>query len=56
MGTFKEAHARLFENVYIDKKKEQKIRLPVGKVLSGKYSVRKGMGKVLRPSRKIAKK
>ena len=56
MGTFKEAEARLFNNVYVDKKKEKKIRLPVGKVLSKKYSVRKGMSKNLRPKRKISKK
>ena len=56
MGTFKEAEARLFKDIYVDKKKEQKIRLPINKFLSGKFSVRKGMSKSLRPIRKVSKK
>jgi hypothetical protein len=55
MATFKEAEARLFENMYVDKKKEQKIRLQIGKVLAGKASVRKGMSKRVRLKRKISK-
>ena len=56
MATFKEANARLFKNIYVCRKTERKIRIPIQKVLSGKYSVRKGMSKKLRPVRKVSKK
>jgi len=35
MGTFPEAEARLFKNVYICRKCEGKTRVPIGKVLAG---------------------
>ena len=56
MATFPEAESRLYNNIYVCQKTGKKIRLPIGKFLSGKYSVRKGMSKQLRPIRKRCKK
>lgn len=55
MATFPEAEARLFKNVYICLKTKRKVRLPIGKFLSGKFSTRKGLSKQLRPIRKKSK-
>ena len=56
MGTFDEARARLHNNVYVCQRTGKKIRMPISKFLSGKYSVRKGMSKYLRPIRMKSKK
>jgi hypothetical protein len=56
MATFPEAESRLHKNMYICRKTNRKIRLPINKVLAGKFSVRKGMSKRIRPVRKISKK
>lgn len=56
MGTFKEAEARLFNDVYVCQRTGKKMRLPINKFLTGKYSVRKGMSKYLRPVRRNSKK
>ena len=56
MGTFKEAEARLFKDIYVCQRTGKKMRLPINKFLSGKYSVRKGMSIYLRPVRKRSKK
>lgn len=55
MATFPEAEARLYKNVYICLKTKRKVRLPIGKFLSGKFSTRKGLSKQLRPVRKRSK-
>lgn len=56
MGTFDEAEARLFNDMYVCQRTGKKIRMPISKFLSGKYSVRKGMSKYLRPVRRRSKK
>lgn len=56
MGTFKEAEARLFKDMYVCQRTGKRIRLPINKFLNGKFSVRKGMSKYLRPVRKKSKK
>ncbi len=56
MATFPEAEARLLKNVYVCKKTGKKMKLPINKILSGKFSTRKGMSKHMRTKRKIAKK
>ena len=56
MGTFPEAEARLFGNVYVCRKCETKTKFPIGKVLAGKVSCRKCKSKQLRGVRKRAKK
>lgn len=55
MATFPEAEARLYKNVYICSKTKRKVRLPIGKFLTGKFSTRKGLSKQLRPVRKKSK-
>lgn len=56
MGTFKEAEARLYKDMYVCQRTGRKMRLPINKFLTGKFSVRKGMSKYLRPVRKRSKK
>lgn len=56
MATFKEAEARLFQNVYVCRKCESRSRYPIGKVLAGKAVCLKCRSKYLRPVRKISKK
>ena len=56
MGTFKEAHARLFENVYVCRKCENKVKVPISKFLAGKAVCRSCKHKGLRPIRMISKK
>ncbi|MFP4402618.1 MAG: hypothetical protein ACLFPL_05325 [Candidatus Nanoarchaeia archaeon] len=56
MGTFKEAEARIQKDIYVCQRTGKKIRLPINKFLTGKFSVRKGMSKYLRPMRKKSKK
>lgn len=56
MATFPEAHARLFKNVYVCHKTKKKVRLARSKILTGKFSTRKGVSKSLRPKRMISKK
>ena len=53
MGKFPEAEARLFKNVFVDKKTKKKIKAPPLKVIAGKIKSRgpKGTTK-LRPKRK----
>lgn len=55
MATFPEAEARLFGSIYVCRKCESKIRVPIGKVLAGKGVCRKCKSKQLRPVRKISK-
>ena len=55
MGTFPEAEARLFGNVYICRKCERKTRIPVNKVLAGKGVCSKCSCKQLRVVRKRSK-
>ena len=52
MAKFEEAHARLFNNIFICKKCKSKIRAPTLKVLAGKVSCRKCSSKALRIKRK----
>ncbi len=56
MGTFKEAEARLYEDIYVCKKCESKVRVPISKFLAGKAVCRKCGHKGLRPVRRISKK
>ena len=56
MGTFPEAEARLYENIYICRKCENKTRVPISKVLAGKAVCRSCGHKGMRPVRKISKK
>lgn len=56
MGTFPEAEARLFKNVYICKKCEKKYKASVGKVLAGKSVCRACKSKYARPVRMRSKK
>lgn len=56
MATFKEAHARLFQNVYVCHKTKRKVRMARSKILTGKFSTRRGISKSLRPKRMISKK
>jgi len=55
MASFPEAEARLFKNVYVCRKCESKIKIPISKVLAGKGVCRKCNSKQLRPIRKISK-
>ena len=55
MGTFPEAEARLFRNVYICRRCESKTRVPIGKVLAGGAVCTKCKYKQLRPVRKKSK-
>ena len=53
MAKFPEAHARLFQNIYVDKVTKRKIRAPPLKVLNGKVRSRGPRGTYkLRPMRK----
>ncbi len=56
MATFPEAEARLYQNIYICRKCESKIRVPISKVLAGKAVCRNCKSKQLRVVRKRAKK
>lgn len=56
MGTFPEAEARLFKNVYVCKKCEKKFRTSTGKVLAGKAVCRACKSKSQRPVRMRSKK
>ena len=53
MGKFPEAEARLFKNIFVDKKTKRKIRAPPLKVIAGKIRSRGPDGTTkLRPKRK----
>ncbi|MFC1690702.1 hypothetical protein ACFL0W_00850 [Nanoarchaeota archaeon] len=53
MGKFPEADARLFKNIYVDRKTKKKIRAPPLKVIAGKIKGRGKQGsKFLRTKRK----
>ena len=53
MGKFPEADARLFKNIFVDKKTKRKIRAHPLKVLAGKIKSRGKNGSTrLRPKRK----
>ena len=53
MGKFPEAEARLFKNIFVDKKTKKKIRAPPLKVIAGKVRSRGTEGtRKLRPKRK----
>lgn len=52
MGTFPEAEARIFKNIYICRKCEAKNRVPGQKVLMGVASCRKCGSKSLRSLRR----
>lgn len=56
MAQFKEADARLYKDMYVCKKCENKVRVARNKVLAGKASCRKCMGKAVRPVRKKVQK
>lgn len=56
MGTFPEAEARLYNNVYICRKCESKTRVAIGKILAGKGVCRKCCSSQLRKVRARAKK
>jgi len=56
MASFSEAMARLFKNVYVCRKCERKIKVPIGKVLAGKGVCRHCKTKQLRPVRMRSKK
>ncbi len=56
MGTFPEAMARMFNSIYICRKCESKIKLPISKFLTGKGVCRKCNSKKLRPVRVKSKK
>ena len=56
MATFPEAEARLYTNIYVCRKCENKVRVPISKFLNGKGVCRKCDSKQLRPVRKISKK
>lgn len=56
MGTFPEAEARLYGSVYVCRKCESKIKVPINKILGGKGVCRKCSSKNLRPVRKKSKK
>jgi ribosomal protein L40E len=56
MGTFPEAHARLYESVYVCRRCEAKIKLPINKFLAGKGVCRKCSCKNLRIVRSRSKK
>lgn len=56
MAVFPEAEARLYKNVFVCRRCESKIRVPMGKILAGKGTCRKCSSNRLRPVRKIAKK
>lgn len=56
MGTFPEADARLFDNVYVCRKCENKTKVPISKFLAGKAVCRNCGHKGLRAIRKISKK
>lgn len=55
MGTFPEAEARLFKNIYVCRKCESKVRVPINKVLSGMAVCRKCKSKAVRPVRRKSK-
>ena len=55
MVTFPEAEARLYKDIYVCRKCEHKIRVPIGKFLAGKGVCRKCGSKALRPVRKRSK-
>ena len=53
MAKFPEAYARLFKNIFVDKKTKRKIRANPLKVIAGKIKGRgKGGSIKLRPKRK----
>jgi hypothetical protein len=53
MGKFPEADARMFKNIFVDKKTKRKIRAQPLKVLAGKIKSRGTNGSTkLRPKRK----
>ena len=56
MGTFPEAEARLYSNVYVCRKCESKIKVPISKVLAGKAVCRVCKSKQMRPVRRRSKK
>jgi len=56
MGVFAEAEARLFESIYVCRKCESKVRVPIAKILAGKGVCRKCSSTHLRAIRKRSKK
>jgi len=56
MAQFKEAEARLYQNVYVCRKCEKKTKIAIGKVLAGKAVCRTCKSKQMRGVRKISKK
>lgn len=56
MGTFPEAEARMYKNVYVCKECESKTRTSINKVLAGKAVCRACKSKKLRPVRMRSKK
>ena len=56
MGTFPEAEARMYDNIYVCRKCESKTRIAISKVLAGKAQCRKCSSKHMRPVRKRSKK
>lgn len=56
MAQFKEAEARLFKDIYVCRKCENKIRAARNKVLNGKAYCRKCLSKAVRPVRKRVQK
>jgi ribosomal protein L40E len=56
MGTFPEAEARLYTNVYVCRKCESKTKVAIGKILAGKGVCRECKSSHLRSVRKRAKK
>ena len=56
MAQFKEANERLFKNLYICMKTNSKVRMPIGKFLNKKFSLKRGVSKQLRPVKLKSKK
>ncbi len=56
MAQFAEAEARLYTNVYVCRKCESKVKVPISKVLAGKAVCRACKSKQMRPVRKRSKK
>ncbi len=56
MGTFPEAEARLFQNIYICRRCESKTRVAISKILAGKGVCRSCSSKQLRKVRARSKK
>lgn len=56
MGTFPEATARLYGSVYVCRRCESKVKLPINKFLAGKGVCRKCDSKKLRIVRSRSKK